>query len=1006
MRQILAFLLMLVLAHPVPASAMRQPAPLEANEKILSGLEESLWVAERQKIEEGFLEDLRKLPHRRTSYTMYVRELAYRERPEEDHPHHVGAMVSLSPNGVILGFLPLTNAVEDPSRKVRVGLKIHLFQELLDHHAGIELIVQRPGKSYRPGGHLDFVFRMRRRFTAEEVRAREMLLHYPDAPAPSAGMEEGMEAVSRALQAVGISPFQASREVLEDPALWKEAVRRIPRMLQGNPHVFDGVKLENRPVQIGWGLELARAKPEGVELAAPQAGRKQAHDVYIAFANHLRQRFWEIGAATKIGMVTLWFMKDGVFYVRPENSKKILLQDIFIPEGLWQFLADRDLNVSIMIRLDDNVGWEQLPWLLDPRTLRENIPVAIGQDRPVQMPMRGPRDRALLPLRGFFSTVRKDLETGQVVPVDFTIASNGKSQSERHNLLERTKAEFLLEYWKHGYIRPGHFGWKRRRIEKQLNQWFGEGDWHILYRMGNSFITRREAVQLYEEAYFEYFQKNPKELNDLLDKASDIYDTAPSNVESQTDYSKQETGAQHLHDIAIRRVVKRLGQGFRGDKLVEIRGPKSEGFRWNPGVVPFHRPDLILQPALRGWWAQGSIEDFFQSNKAIVLKRQPNGLLETVTQHLASFLYQDARPLREITAPFWLLGPSAFPVDEQGRTRKFTPRETEEIIGELTDLLTSSVQLLPVKFRPRGELGHMQSFRRALESGGPSVPDAVLLNSHLDAMPLLFRVLQEKGGTPIFLARDALTMYEFGTYAALLQGTRFEGKVLYHPGAPRSSLSVRANEPIMEHVLFKTAEIMEDIRDELKAQGWMSEEAARGQRKDPRVYAELERRFTEKVRHLFQEDPVCKYYALGLYRQVKEMNIPSDRSLIVVDTNATGRTALFVRAVITLLSQEEGNPRSVEVLLGWAREKQWGIPELSDFVQLKEEPFHDLHWPFVYHHRDPISGRPIFLIKTNLSRLLFLVYQSIQLYNTAVDYTVGLEERMRVEEERYLASSL
>ena len=192
MRRILAFLLMLALVHPAPAFAMRQPSPLEGNEQILSGLEESLWVAERQKIEEGFLEDLRKLPHRRTIHTMYLRQLAYRDRPQEDHPHHVGAMVSLSPNGVILGFLPIANAVEDPHRKVRVGVKIHLLPELLDHHTGIGLVVQRPGKSYKPGRHLDFVFRMHRRFTAEEVRAREMLLHFPDEPFPSAGLEEGM----------------------------------------------------------------------------------------------------------------------------------------------------------------------------------------------------------------------------------------------------------------------------------------------------------------------------------------------------------------------------------------------------------------------------------------------------------------------------------------------------------------------------------------------------------------------------------------------------------------------------------------------------------------------------------------------------------------------------------------------------------------------------------------------------------------------------------------------
>ncbi|MDD5746935.1 MAG: hypothetical protein PHO30_06725, partial [Candidatus Omnitrophica bacterium] len=49
------------------------------------------------------------------------------------------------------------------------------------------------------------------------------------------------------------------------------------------------------------------------------------------------------------------------------------------------------------------------------------------------------------------------------------------------------------------------------------------------------------------------------------------------------------------------------------------RGPQSEGYFLNPGYVPFHRPELIIQPQLAGWWKPYSIEGFYQSAKAIIL---------------------------------------------------------------------------------------------------------------------------------------------------------------------------------------------------------------------------------------------------------------------------------------------------------------------------------------------------------------------------------------------------
>ena len=77
-----------------------------------------------------------------------------------------------------------------------------------------------------------------------------------------------------------------------------------------------------------------------------------------------------------------------------------------------------------------------------------------------------------------------------------------------------------------------------------------------------------------------------------------------------------------LQDIAVRRCLKRLNRSFQGDHLVQIRGHDSEGFRLNPGQVPFHEPDSVLRPSLssRSWWQENSVEDFWQSNKLLQVR--------------------------------------------------------------------------------------------------------------------------------------------------------------------------------------------------------------------------------------------------------------------------------------------------------------------------------------------------------------------------------------------------
>ncbi len=167
--------------------------------------------------------------------------------------------------------------------------------------------------------------------------------------------------------------------------------------------------------------------------------------------------------------------------------------------------------------------------------------------------------------------------------------------------------------------RIGYAGNLKNRINAFIP--FGD-DWRKAHKFGEASLGRDKALAHYEEAYYQYFKADRDILTWLTDTASDVYDNSQSNVLANKDYSLQETKATHLQDIAIRKAVSRLGVSFKGKQNMKVRGKDSPGYRLNPGNVPFHLPDMILKPARKGWWKPGSIEDFWQSNKVLEVKKE------------------------------------------------------------------------------------------------------------------------------------------------------------------------------------------------------------------------------------------------------------------------------------------------------------------------------------------------------------------------------------------------
>ncbi|MEN9625755.1 MAG: hypothetical protein RL557_83 [archaeon] len=184
--------------------------------------------------------------------------------------------------------------------------------------------------------------------------------------------------------------------------------------------------------------------------------------------------------------------------------------------------------------------------------------------------------------------------------------------------------------------RPGYFGKKRDEIQRGFDNRYGKNNWRVVWQWGDAVIERAEALQLYEDGYYEHFKNTHQLLEWLVTIFSNVFDTAPSNVEAGFSYAIQETPNNHIHDVAIRRAVLRRGSQFKGDRLLEVRSVNGEGWVLSPCNIPFHLPHMIYQGVTKyageerdfiqnpPWWikkgVKNSVEEFYQQNKVLLTK--------------------------------------------------------------------------------------------------------------------------------------------------------------------------------------------------------------------------------------------------------------------------------------------------------------------------------------------------------------------------------------------------
>ncbi|MBN2053035.1 hypothetical protein JW756_06020 [Candidatus Woesearchaeota archaeon] len=185
------------------------------------------------------------------------------------------------------------------------------------------------------------------------------------------------------------------------------------------------------------------------------------------------------------------------------------------------------------------------------------------------------------------------------------------------------------------FERPSFFGKRRDEFFRAYDAKYGQGNWRISWEWAGETILFPQMCLIYEDGYYHDSFNREALWKELVSVGKNVYDHDEKDIESGLDYSVQKGIATHLQDIAIRRVVFRRGWKFHGDKLVQIRSHADYwGAQLSPGRVPFHMPENIIAPHLEGWWDYNSIEDAYQSDKILEVKKE---VLVNILEKLGRF---------------------------------------------------------------------------------------------------------------------------------------------------------------------------------------------------------------------------------------------------------------------------------------------------------------------------------------------------------------------------------
>ena len=181
---------------------------------------------------------------------------------------------------------------------------------------------------------------------------------------------------------------------------------------------------------------------------------------------------------------------------------------------------------------------------------------------------------------------------------------------------------------------PGHIGKKRSELESRWNKEYGKGNWKVAWETPQGKILDYSGIiQVYIEGYVEYFKKHPGEADHVTSNFSYCYDKNLVTKEEAFDpyalYNRPGAVNQFHHAAMNKALEEILGIPFKGEVPLKVRSGNPDmpenlwplGWHWQPGLIPCAHPEEIFDIVFEGQWRKkGSIEDFYQSNKALQIK--------------------------------------------------------------------------------------------------------------------------------------------------------------------------------------------------------------------------------------------------------------------------------------------------------------------------------------------------------------------------------------------------
>ena len=162
------------------------------------------------------------------------------------------------------------------------------------------------------------------------------------------------------------------------------------------------------------------------------------------------------------------------------------------------------------------------------------------------------------------------------------------------------------------FVSAGYMGKDRDRIIRSFYKRAGKGNWFWAFRAGKRLYSWELGMQLYEDAYWNFFRKNVGRLKELVENYYDVMVYERDDLDAKLSYKDRQKSKDYFQDIAIRRSLIRMGVWFKGKEILKIS--KS---RFNDGKIPFHLPNLIRTPD-----ASKSTRSWLDSNRMIVIARE------------------------------------------------------------------------------------------------------------------------------------------------------------------------------------------------------------------------------------------------------------------------------------------------------------------------------------------------------------------------------------------------